>query len=1203
MTDINLKSMPATAAKTQPQALKGRHHVMHGCNPCNTPRLTKTLLLALLLALLAPGAANAQNRTIVTIGVGTYTHNFPLPGFYAYHYSVYLYTPSAAPALDIDCDISSIAFNVSTNSTKTGARMYIWVKDVDADYALAEATTFSQYTAGATQVYENDDFSSTLGWNTFAFTSDFSHEGGKALLVAVYGVGCSDIGGCQRRCYYTTAPNTFWSKHADLNDPGTNVSGSVDERRADIQLNLTYTGCLSPSGLAVSNITDNSATLSWTETGEATAWQICVNDDEENLIDADTNPYTLTGLTPETEYTVKVRANCGSEQSAWSNGLTFTTPCGAFALPYSYGFEDAGDLNCWEVIATSPYTGITTANDAPEGEKVFLFYYNERNAYLASPVFSGTEQGLDVAFQYMNSSTTTNYTEQFQVGYTTDAGAAPADFTYGETIYGENHWVMYENTFPPNTKRIAIKYIYTYGMYLRLDDFNFESTSCPIPTDLTAGTPEPHSVELGWTETGEATAWQICVNDDEENLIDADTNPYTLTGLNPVTEYTVKVRANCGAEQSAWSTGLTFTTLEACPVPFDVAASDIAPTEVAISWTGYSDSYNLSYRRVPSTAEPLLSEGFEGGTMPQGWIIEGASQDPAKTWRVGVGDYNTGTGTHSGSYNALITHNTNNQVTYLVTPAIDLGGYGSAELSFWYINRKWINDIDEFAVCYRIGNEGEWNELWSTAENHQGWTSQSVELTGLADNYQIGFRFTDHWGYGVGLDDIALSEWITLNEAESPQTIVGLKPETEYEVKVQGICDGIPTEWSESVYFSTPARTVDNLEVSDITATGATLTWTGTSVDYNVRVGTFLGSEMMVDEDFAEAIPADWDNNSDYPWTIVDGHMQSSNGGIYSTSSAISLTLTFPFGGTIDFDAECMGEGGGHSSVFDMCIFTIDGEQQFCYGDNMPGWNHYSYLVNAGEHTFTWSYTKDNSIQPPGDYFAVDNVVAVAFYYSWDAPLLASGESITFSALTPSTTYYAQVQGNCIPTGWSDIVTFTTLEQTAVTQTTTLTAGWNWWSTYLDITLDDLKAALVEALPGTNITIKSRNNGYTTYNGSMWRGALSSLDVTQMYMIQASTACEIMLQGMPINPAEHTVTIRPGVNWIAFPLGASMSVTNAFAGFAVANDAIKSKSNGYTTFNGTMWRGSLNTLQPGAGYIYQSNSTVNRFFNFPTGTK
>ena len=207
---------------------------------------------------------------------------------------------------------------------------------------------------------------------------------------------------------------------------------------------------------------------------------------------------------------MKVRANCGAEQSAWSYGLTFTTRCEAY-LPYSYGFEDAGELDCWEVIATyyPSYTGIATANDAPEGSKVFRFYYTERNAYLASPVFSGTEQGLDVAFQYMNNSTGTSYTEQFQVGYTTDAGAAPADFTYGDTIHAENHWVTYENTFPENTRRIAIRYIYTDGSSLRLDDFNFESVSCPRPADLTAESITATTADLSWNGSSDTESFTV----------------------------------------------------------------------------------------------------------------------------------------------------------------------------------------------------------------------------------------------------------------------------------------------------------------------------------------------------------------------------------------------------------------------------------------------------------------------------------------------------------------------------------------------------------------------------------------------------------------------------------------------------------------------------------------------------------------------
>ena len=130
-------------------------------------------VLTLLVCTLAGGYLWA---TEVTIGEGTSTQNFPLPGYWGFQYDVYLYTPSASAALDADCDISSIAFNVSSNSTSSGAEMAIWVKDVNADYALASATTFDDYISEASQVYDNSDFSSTSGWNTFPFSSTFSHE-------------------------------------------------------------------------------------------------------------------------------------------------------------------------------------------------------------------------------------------------------------------------------------------------------------------------------------------------------------------------------------------------------------------------------------------------------------------------------------------------------------------------------------------------------------------------------------------------------------------------------------------------------------------------------------------------------------------------------------------------------------------------------------------------------------------------------------------------------------------------------------------------------------------------------------------------------------------------------------------------------------------------------------------------------------------
>ena len=166
-------------------------------------------------------------------------------------------------------------------------------------------------------------------------------------------------------------------------------------------------------------------------------------------------------------------------------------------------------------------------------------------------------------------------------------------------------------------------------------------------------------------------------------------------------------------------------------------------------------------------------------------------------------------------------------------------------------------------------------------------------------------------------------------------------------------------------------------------------------------------------------------------------------------------------------------------------------------------------------------------------------------------------------------------------------------------QVIALVNGWNYFSTFVDITLDDLKAALEDAMPGvSSIKIQSKDQN-TTYNGSRWRGSLATLNVEQMYMIETQTECEITLEGMPLNPAEHPITINAGSTWIGFPFAADMSLSDAFAGFAVNGDKVSSKEQN-ATYNGTRWRGTLNTLVPGQGYIY--NSTTARTFTYPTGS-
>ena len=96
---------------------------------------------------------------------------------------------------------------------------------------------------------------------------------------------------------------------------------------------ITPPSCATPTGLTASNVAARSVDLSWTVGDEEQdAWQIVYNTDADfdpaaaTPVAAGTNPFTLTGLTPETTYYAYVRAYCSeSDQSAWSNKISFTT--------------------------------------------------------------------------------------------------------------------------------------------------------------------------------------------------------------------------------------------------------------------------------------------------------------------------------------------------------------------------------------------------------------------------------------------------------------------------------------------------------------------------------------------------------------------------------------------------------------------------------------------------------------------------------------------------------------------------------------------------------------------------------------------------------------------------------------------------------------------------------------------------------------
>ena len=228
--------------------------------------------------------------------------------------------------------------------------------------------------------------------------------------------------------------------------------------------------CPKPTNLTVGTVTSNSAILSWTETGTATSWQICIDDNEAKTITADSNPFTVTGLSSNTAYTAKVRAcNSETEQSDWTRAVTFQTECGPLSLPYFCGFENVDNLQCWTLTDCHSITGVSpTGNHS--GNRCFSFYFTQTPPqYLISPELDGTS-AIDVSFYYKNH--LDDYKETFQVGFSTTSNLD--DFKWGDEVEAadENNWMLYEETFPKGTKYVAIKCTSDDRYHLLIDDFS-----------------------------------------------------------------------------------------------------------------------------------------------------------------------------------------------------------------------------------------------------------------------------------------------------------------------------------------------------------------------------------------------------------------------------------------------------------------------------------------------------------------------------------------------------------------------------------------------------------------------------------------------------------------------------------------------------------------------------------------------------------
>ena len=206
-----------------------------------------------------------------------------------------------------------------------------------------------------------------------------------------------------------------------------NTEAELTSPAAIDNVSLTATACFAPQNVTVGEETSSTVEVSWEGTSESyNIFYRPLNGTEISMETATSSPFVLTGLNSTTEYVVVVQGVCGSDESAYSDEVTFRTSCFDAPIsdyPYTEGFENG--LDCWivsstyEVLSWNTTTSGTNPVCAPHGGSNMAVYssYNipqGESSTMISPAFSFS-QDMQLSFWMYKSSLNPNNNDRVLV--------------------------------------------------------------------------------------------------------------------------------------------------------------------------------------------------------------------------------------------------------------------------------------------------------------------------------------------------------------------------------------------------------------------------------------------------------------------------------------------------------------------------------------------------------------------------------------------------------------------------------------------------------------------------------------------------------------------------------------------------------------------------------------------------------------------
>ena len=596
-------------------------------------RRGRSFLLVLLLALAMPQLVSAQ-ETLTVYGNETSNSNVvPVYGYYIQ--SFYTKCEFVIPAEQLTAMnngmISKMTFHLKTPASSGwyGTTFQVFLNEV-------ASTSISSYygTTGASIIYEGtlDGNQSTMD---VVFSTPYAYSGGN-LLVGFYS---TEKG-------YSSSQAYFWGETVSgACVAGYNYSnlGSVTASQKNFipKTTFTYTidNCPTPKDLAATNVTNNSATLSWTQSGGVDHWDVFFTDNPNyepksythpQFANIDANPFELTGLEAGLTYYVYVRANCSSEVGDWAgpcsflvadrltlndglvtnqyvplagNFVSYNNTYGAFILP-------ATDL---QALTNAEIRQLTFYTDYPDNISWGGLTYelklqeSELTELTTSTSFNNVERSYYGSISVVDNKVTLTLDEPYVYGggnlvisYTT---FKPSTVTNGtaywlgvSTGYSSSRYRYYSSSsYSSNTQDVQ--------SFLPKTTITYVFPKCVKPANFVA-TATTTSATLSWTALdAEQTEWEIQYRKADEtgytSVQGTITNPHTLQGLEASHGYVARVRAVCGNDSySDWAETRFNTDCSPITLPYSYGFEDVEIHDFPSCWSRIAFESNYVYPTV-----------------------------------------------------------------------------------------------------------------------------------------------------------------------------------------------------------------------------------------------------------------------------------------------------------------------------------------------------------------------------------------------------------------------------------------------------------------------------------------------------------------------------------------------------------------------------------------------------------------------------